>query len=66
MQQRYLWGVALVCIIDNGPMNSQFVSKSIPPDRVAAVLSIRLMLHAVRIVLGLIASAMGVIAVYLG
>jgi uncharacterized membrane protein len=70
-EQRYLWGVALVCIVGhlvitsiyNGPMNSQFASKSIPPDRVAAALNTWLTFHAVRTMLGLVASVIAVLAV---
>jgi hypothetical protein len=48
VQQRYLWGAALVCVVGllvitsvyNGPMNSQFASKSVSPDQVPAALNI--------------------------
>lgn len=69
-QQRYLWGASLACIIGlliitsiyNGPMNSQFASKAITPDQVPAALNIWMTAHAVRIVLGLVASVIAAIA----
>lgn len=70
-QQRYLWGAALACILGllvitsvyHGPMNSQFIAKSIPLDRVPKALNMWLTLHTVRIALALAASVIGVIAV---
>jgi anthrone oxygenase-like protein len=71
VQQRYLWGGALVCVLGllvitavyNGPMNSQFASKSVSPDQIPGALNMWLTLHAVRVALGVIASVVGVVAV---
>jgi hypothetical protein len=49
--------------IYNGPMNSQFASKSVPADQVAAMLTIWLTSRAVRTALALIASVMSAVAV---
>jgi hypothetical protein len=70
-RQRMLWGVALLCVVGllvitavyHLPTNSQFAAKSISPDQVPATLNVWLTLHSVRILLGLIASAFGVVAV---
>lgn len=68
---RYLWAAATLCIIGllvitavyHLPTNSQFAAKSVSVDQIPEMLSTWLMLHAVRIALGLMASVIGVIAV---
>lgn len=68
--QRLLWGSALACVIlllvvtaaGNGPLNSQFASKSVATAEVPGMLSKWMMFHAVRIALCSIASALAAIA----
>lgn len=69
-RQRHLWSAALLCILGllvitsryNGPMNHRFASKSIPLDQVPAALDMWLSAHAIRIALGLAASAIAAFA----
>jgi len=53
----------VITSVYNGPINSQFTSKSVPADRVPAILNVWLALHTIRIGLGLIASVIGIIAI---
>jgi uncharacterized membrane protein len=67
---RYLWltslglviGILIITFAYHLPTNSAFAAKSIPLDQVPAALNLWLLLHAVRIALGLIASVVGLIA----
>jgi len=69
--QRMLWGSALACMvvllaitaIFNGPLNSQFASKTMASDGVPAALDTWLIAHTARITLGIVASVLGAVAI---
>jgi hypothetical protein len=68
---RLWWGVAAVALVALGaitaifhlPINAAFAAKSVPLDQVAGTIDRWLLLHTVRIALGLLATVAGVIAV---
>ncbi|MDH7796228.1 MULTISPECIES: DUF1772 domain-containing protein [unclassified Beijerinckia] len=68
---RTLWLVASACIIAvlavtfayHLPSNAQFAAKAVPLDQVSGKLDSWLLLHSLRIVLALVASILGIVAI---
>ncbi len=71
---RYLWVASFLCIIGvllitvsyHLPTNAGFIAGTIKTEDVPSLLNMWLLLHSLRIVLGLFATVLGVIAVYRG
>lgn len=57
-----LIGLAAITMVFHLPINTAFASRAVPLDEVAATIDRWLAVHAVRIALGLIATAAGVVA----